>query len=214
MIVVVGGIKGGTGKSIIATNLTVIRSSLGKKVLLIDGDSQQTAKDWSEQRDDLGNKCLWITTYQEGIALKEYVKKNKQKYDDIIIDTAGRESDSLRAAIAVSDVLIVPFRPRSPDLGTLKHLEKLIQLMNPINPKLRILSFLTQADFKGADNEDSIKIIKKYPRLGGTNLSIGSRKSFPNAYTQGLGVIEIKPKDIKATKEIMALHDFIYKKRT
>ena len=34
MIVVVGGTKGGTGKTTIATNLTVMRAATGKKVLL------------------------------------------------------------------------------------------------------------------------------------------------------------------------------------
>jgi len=42
MILAIGAVKGGVGKSLIATNLAVLRSSLGKKVLLVDADEQAT----------------------------------------------------------------------------------------------------------------------------------------------------------------------------
>ena len=36
MIITVGGIKGGSGKSTVATNLVVLRSLEGRDVLLVD----------------------------------------------------------------------------------------------------------------------------------------------------------------------------------
>ena len=39
MILVVGGIKGGVGKSTLASNLAVLAARGGKDVLLVDGDS-------------------------------------------------------------------------------------------------------------------------------------------------------------------------------
>ena len=47
MIVVVGGIKGGSGKTTVATNLAVLRASGGHDVLLVDADDQETASDFT-----------------------------------------------------------------------------------------------------------------------------------------------------------------------
>jgi hypothetical protein len=38
------------------------------------------------------------------------------KYDDVMIDAGGRDSTALRAALSLSDLLIVPFLPRSVDV--------------------------------------------------------------------------------------------------
>ena len=92
MIVVVGGIKGGSGKTTIATNLTVIRSNQKKKVILIDADDQKSASDWVEHRESLNMKTPWTTVQLTGSSLRNQVIKLKESYDEIIIDTGGEES--------------------------------------------------------------------------------------------------------------------------
>ncbi|HYO90311.1 MAG TPA: ParA family protein, partial [Pyrinomonadaceae bacterium] len=52
MIIVVGGIKGGSGKTTVATNLAVIRSAEGHDVLLIDADDQETSTDFTIIRNE------------------------------------------------------------------------------------------------------------------------------------------------------------------
>ena len=52
MIITVGGIKGGSGKSTVATNLVVLRSLEGRDVLLVDADTQTTSSDFSLQRNN------------------------------------------------------------------------------------------------------------------------------------------------------------------
>ena len=61
MILVVGGIKGGSGKTTLATNLAVLRSLYGYKVLLVDADEQKSVSDWMEQRESAKIETKWTS---------------------------------------------------------------------------------------------------------------------------------------------------------
>ena len=56
MIIVLGGEKGGTGKTILAVNLAAMRATAGHTVVLIDGDKQGSAAMWSLIREENGIK--------------------------------------------------------------------------------------------------------------------------------------------------------------
>ena len=53
MIILIGGEKGGTGKTTIATNLASIFKHNGRDVLLVDTDKQGSASFWCATRDEL-----------------------------------------------------------------------------------------------------------------------------------------------------------------
>ena len=50
MILTVGGIKGGSGKTTVATNLACIAAAQNADVLLVDADDQETASDFTAVR--------------------------------------------------------------------------------------------------------------------------------------------------------------------
>ena len=161
MIVVVGGIKGGTGKTTVATNLAVMRSLNGKKLLLVDADEQKSTSIWANQRDVLEIQTNWSTISLGGKALRSQLERMKVDYDDIIIDVGGRETTSLRAAISIADIFLIPFKPRSLDIWTLGDVKSLITEMKPANLKLKTFAMINQADSKGSDNEDTISILMR-----------------------------------------------------
>lgn len=214
MIVVVGGVKGGTGKTTIATNLTVMRAANGKKVLLVDADEQKSTSIWANQRDVLEIETKWATIQLTGKAVYSQVEMMKKDYDNVIIDVGGRETRSLRAAIAVADIFLIPFKPRSLDIWTLGDIKAIISEMRPANPKLKCIAVINQADSRGADNEETIDILKKCEDIECFSKPIGARKSFANAASDGIGVSEMNPIDKKAVQEMQALYDFIYNKYT
>lgn len=214
MIVVVGGIKGGTGKTTIATNLAVLRSASGKKVLLVDGDEQKSTTIWSNQRDVSNIKTDWATLPLGGKALRSQLERMKPDYDDIIIDVGGRETTSLRAAISIADIFLIPFKPRSLDIWTLTDVRSLIGEMKPANPTLRTYAFINMADASGSDNEGTLSILQECDEIKCLDTKIGCRKSFGNASTDGLAVSEMKIADKKAIQEMQELYDFIYNKCT
>ena len=55
MQLLVGGVKGGTGKSTLAANLGIERARHGKKVILVDADpDQESLSDYIANRDEHG----------------------------------------------------------------------------------------------------------------------------------------------------------------
>ncbi|MBV8660732.1 MAG: AAA family ATPase [Candidatus Dependentiae bacterium] len=209
MIVTIGAIKGGCGKSLISTNLTVLRSQQGKRVLLVDGDEQGTAGDWSDHRTGLGINTPWTTIRLRANAVRTEILKLKDNYDDIIIDCGGRDTSSLRAALTVSDVFLVPFQPKSFDIWTATKVSQLIEEVAVLNPNLKTYAFINCAISRGTDNDDAKKILAQIPGLTLLPQTVGMRKSFSNATSEGLGVIELKT-DKKAAAEINALCEAIF----
>ena len=61
MILVTGGIKGGSGKTTVAINLAVMRSKAGSDVLLIDADDQESASDFTALRNKSHDSCACYT---------------------------------------------------------------------------------------------------------------------------------------------------------
>ena len=207
MIYTVGGIKGGSGKTTIATNLTVYLAKQGRDVILVDADDQESATDFTSFRHqslegELGYTAVKIT----GAELNSNVARLAKKYDDVVIDTGGRDTVSQRSALSVSHVYLVPFAPRSLDIWTLRKVENLIAEMSPFNPKLVCLTFINKADARGTYKEDTADLLRESPKVQFMDTPIGNRISFANAATSGLGVIEIRPADEKAVAEMNELY--------
>lgn len=211
MIIVIGGIKGGTGKTTIATNLTVIRALASKKVLLIDADDQGSALDWVHQRNELQQNCNWSTVKLTGKFLhKEVTKFSSQGFDDIIIDSGGRDTTSQRSALCVADKIIIPFRPNFFDMCTIELINDQIDEAKQNNEKLQVYALIMQADSKGRDNSEAYKSLQENERFICIPQFIGDRKAFRSAASLGISVIEANPKDKKAISEITSLYETIY----
>lgn len=210
MIYTVGGIKGGSGKTTIATNLTVYLAKQGRDVILVDADDQESATDFTSFRHqslegELGYTAVKIT----GTELNSNVARLAKKYDDVVIDTGGRDTVSQRSALSVSHVYLVPFAPRSLDIWTLRKVENLIAEMSPFNPNLVCLTFINKADARGTYKEDTADLLRESQHVQFIDTPIGNRISFANAAASGLGVIEIKPTDEKAVAELTELYNGI-----
>ena len=210
MIVVVGGIKGGSGKTTICTNLTVLRSTQGRRVLLVDADEQRSASDWEEHRESLGIKSSWTTIQLTGKNVYTQVQKMRKDYDDILIDTGGRDTTSQRSAMGIADVFLAPFQPRSLDVWTMGKVSSLLTEIRTFNAKLKAYAIINRADPFGSDNKDAADIIIESEGINFIPINIGSRKSFANAASEGLGVTELKKKDKVAIEEIKMLSNFIF----
>lgn len=209
MIYTIGGIKGGSGKSTVATNFTIMLASLGRDVLLVDADDQETATDFTFLRNEKFNGNAGYTAVQlTDKAVRTQILRQKEKYDDIVIDTGGRDTASQRAALSIADIYLVPFVPRSFDVWTLERVAQLIEEMSAVNPEVKAFAFLNRADPRGVDNQEAGEFLQESKALQFINTPLGNRKAFSNAAAQGLGVTEVKPTDEKAIHEFKMLFEY------
>lgn len=211
MIFTIGGIKGGTGKTTISTNLSIWLSRKGFDVLLVDADEQESASDFTAWREETKRGNIGYTLVQlHGTTLRRQIEQMRSKYDHIVIDTGGRDTASQRAALLVSDVYVLPFAPRSYEIWTLSKVQALLsEIQSGRSVPLQICSFLNKADTRGSDNSDAIEVLRENEELNFVDCSIINRKAFATAASKGLSVFEMLPADEKAIGEVNALFDHI-----
>src|ERR1017187_6269300 len=194
MIVCIGGIKGGTGKTTVATNFACIAAGQGSDVLLVDADDQQTSADFTAARkQDHPEAASYTGAKLTGKAVRTEVLDLSKKYRHVIIDTGGRDTTSQRAALVVSNVLLVPFAPRSFDIWTVNTVAAMIDEIRTVNPKLTAYAFLNHTDpaGQGSENTDAAEILRDAKALEFIDAPLGRRKAFAHASTQGLAVTEL-----------------------
>ncbi len=207
MILTVGSTKGGVGKSTLATQLAITWARAGRDVLLVDGDKQGSVQKFIAFRTAAARQPpLVCVQYVEGRVLRDQVRLQAPRYQDVVIDAGGHDSTTLRAALLLSDAILVPFLPRTVDMLALGDMAALIEEARGVRDGLLAMAALNIADpGVSADNADAVSALAEFPQMVGLKATITRRKAFPNAAGFGLSVDELTPPDPKACAELAAL---------
>ena len=215
MIITVGGVKGGEGKSTIATNLTICRSEKGRDVLLVDADKQRSASDFTLVRKEaLNSPETGYTSIQlQGTAVRDEVTRLAPKYDDVIVDVGGRDTVEQRAAIAISNIYAIPVFPSSYDLWAVEQAAELVKEGRAFNPSLHTLCFLNKVPARSKEAGEAIELIRDIPELTFIDVKLVDRKVWRDATAKGLSIIEYSPANQKAVDELWALYEALFDPR-
>ena len=126
MIILVGGEKGGSGKSCLAQNIAVyLRTEQDATVLMVDCDPQRTTSDWVQER-KADSSLPEINCVQLYGKIRNELLSLAQYYDYVIIDCGGQDNLALRSSMAVAQHVLIPLRPKRRDLKTVAHMEDII----------------------------------------------------------------------------------------
>jgi chromosome partitioning protein len=201
MLYVIGGQKGGTGKTTIATNLAVALTRGGHETLLVDTDRQLTASNWSDVRqahDDLPP----ITCIQKTGKLYKTLRDLEDRYAHVIVDAGGFDSVELRTALAAADCLYSPVRASQSDLWTLEAMSDLVAQARELNEHLRAYLVLSMAPTNPVIQEtrQALALLAEYPNFAVCSSVLRDRKAWRDAMQQGRGVLELT--DAKASFEM------------
>ena len=130
-------------------------------------------------------------TYPDGPTLRAQVQQQAAKFDDIIIDAGGRDSTALRAALVLSDVLIVPFQPRSYDVWALNDIAALVDEARSVRDNLRAVAVLNCAD-PGEHSTDNTEAAAAVGALAGAEAAeAGARGCCGDGVFEAAELVEI-----------------------
>jgi chromosome partitioning protein len=209
MIVLFGGEKGGTGKSTLATNLAVWLARQGRDVLLVDTDLQRTASHWVDRRNALNGFATVHCAERHGNvfhALRDLAKR----YDEVVADAGGRDSEELRTALVGVHKVYVPLKASQPDLETSLHMNELVKLARGMNPNLQASAIISMAPTNPVINEarEAMELLSELHEFALSKTIVRERKVYRDAIAEGRGVLEMDNE--KAIAEIEALGKEIY----
>lgn len=205
MILVVGGEKGGAGKSCIAQNLAVWLKLKGRDVLLVDADPQKSSYLWAQERS--ANEQLIELPVEHAVGdLRKLLLDRAKRYDSIVVDVGGADSVMLRSAMTVASHILFPLRPKRRDLKTLANLEHIVSLTLPVNPKVIIRSVISQAPTLPSQSTRILDAKESCQSYGipALDVLICNRNAYDDADEAGSSVMELGT-DAKASEEINLL---------
>lgn len=106
-VVTIASLKGGSGKTTLASCLAVHWHLKGLKPLLVDADPQRSVMRLAERDQALGGLAL---LEQADKNVWNTIKRQSPAHGVTIVDTPGFDSDITVAALAVADLVLIPVK--------------------------------------------------------------------------------------------------------
>jgi len=206
-IITIANQKGGCGKTTLTMQLAGTLGKRGQSVLVIDADPQGTAVRWAASApDEHPFPARVVSLSAAGGKVHREAKKFIADYAYLLIDCPPAiDSPVPQSALLISDLALVPIIPSPADLWAATGIQKLIDLVMPVNEELqtRLVANMVQAT---SLSRDALEAMERFgiPQL---RASLGLRTAYRQSAVWG-GVVQDQPKEAKvAIKEIDALLD-------
>ena len=209
MVIAITNLKGGVGKTTIATNLAVCLAYQGYDVCIVDTDlGQQSSMEWSGNRSE-DMKAIPVF----GINIKQLnkeVEELKKRYGIVVIDGTPHLSELADRTILASDILLIPLTPSVYDFrgfeGFLQRFEQIKTVKEANNSTTDAYVILNRVVPNTNVSKDINEAVEAY-NITMLKTRLVSRISYVDTASEGKGVIEYKDK--KAKEEMEALTEEI-----
>ncbi len=211
MIVLVGGEKGGTGKTTIAVNLACLAATDGADLVVVDTDRQRTGALFFAVREEGGFEPYITCLEKRGKSLGKDLKSLGEKYELVIVDAGGRDSQELRYSLTAADEAYIPVQPTQADLWTLEKIESLVDEAGIFNEKLiaRVLLNRCPTNPRNTDAREARKVLEEYKSFTPLKAEVSERVAFQRVFRTGQSVSEYDPGSTAAA-EITNLYREIF----
>ena len=206
MLTLFANFKGGTGKSTIVFNMAVWRMAQGLDVTVCDLDPQRTLTDVAAIREeDEVDPPLKV--------VNKLPAKGKAK-GDWLIDVGMSDMKSLRAAIRMVDLIVVPVTPSQADIWATQQFLDIVASEHTKTNAPPMLAFVNRADPhpRSRENAESMEALQSLSALKALPQKMVQRLAFRRSFSEGLAVFELEPQS-KAATELDDLARAIYGKK-
>jgi chromosome partitioning protein len=190
--------KGGCGKSTIATALADECRRRSLRCLVVDCDAPQyTALRWSRAG---GVPAVAVADLSD-------LPRISAGYERVIVDTAGRDDESMRAAIMLADQVLIPVQPTPADLWAAADTIAVVKQAQALRPDLAAALLISRVDkrttygrtIRGA-LEGSMRVLRT---------EVHQRSDYAAAMASGQGPSNYAPQG-KAAAEVRSLFEELH----
>ncbi len=198
-LILVGNLKGGSGKSTVAFNLAVWLAARGVDLALVDLDPQKTLSDLVAVRDEVGASPKLgppSATLGPSVAARW-----------TLIDFGAADMARTSEIVPHADVVLIPVLPSQADIWATQRYLKLIAGRR--KPNGRVALFVNRADPVETSRETRETMGALHAMAGMCDnarvlhSALGRRVAFCRSLSEGQSVFELK-KDSKASNEFHA----------
>lgn len=198
-IIAVLNMKGGSGKSTIATNLARGLQEHGS-ACIIDADPQGTALRWDNANPDDADLPA---VFAASMPLNERIPQLASGWDFVVVDGAAKAKDRTRQSVEAADVALIPIRPSGADLWASEWLVGVIRNHQRMTGK-PAAAFVISQQIVGTNLAGEIgDVLGQYdlPVLEGRT---SQRVAYAEALSVGSTVLDANPNS-KAAAEVRTL---------
>ncbi len=212
MVISVTNLKGGVGKTTIATNLAVCLAYQGYDVCIVDTDlGQQSSMEWSGNRSaDLKAIPVFGVNVKQ---LNKEVDELKKRYNIVVIDGTPHLSELADRTILASNILLIPLTPSVYDFrgfeGFLQRYEQIKNIKVSSGSTTDAFVILNRVVPNTNVSKDIQEAVEAYD-IHMLKTKLVSRISYVDTASEGKGVVEYKDKKAKEemeelTKEVLEI---------
>jgi len=206
-IIVVGNLKGGTGKTTIAVNLACALAERGSTVVLLDVDPQASASAWGRA----GGLPIRIEAAppSEGTAGGRWLARAAELatgVDVLVVDLPPVIVPAIASAMMIADLVLVPITPSAIDVAPTERVLRMIRITRESRPDHKPLAMLVpnRVDFRGYYHEATEAAVESLRERWAP--PIRQLTDHANAFALGRWTGHYAPNS-KAAQDILALAD-------
>ncbi|MFO1151134.1 MAG: ParA family protein [Alsobacter sp.] len=197
--------KGGCGKTTTVVNLAADLARRGHTVFVVDADPQASAAAWAEPRKlpftvvkkpiDPDDVKGWVAAIRGLVATVDYV----------LIDAPPHVDAAVGAALAISDLALLPCGPSDLDLAGLRQTLDLVHAVRR-SKKLKVILVPVRVDFRTVEGQDLSDELRKLKEPVAPKL--GDFTAFKRSFSLGQSVHDFEPQS-RATQDVVELGEFV-----